>query len=78
MHINVYMCRYREKVVVWANKTNVTFEGKSHLNTSIVWNSTANSSGGTVYSATASIFAFNFIAYNISFQASAICSKQYK
>jgi len=62
----------REKVVVWANKTNVTFEGQGYLNTSIAWNSTANSTGGTVYSATISIFAFNFVAYNISFQASTI------
>ncbi|XP_073012503.1 putative pectinesterase 14 [Typha latifolia] len=62
---------YREKVVVWANKTNITMQGKGYLNTSIAWNSTANSSGGTVYSATISILAFNFIAYNISFQNTA-------
>ncbi|CAL9203401.1 unnamed protein product, partial [Musa hybrid cultivar] len=40
------------------------------LNTSIAWNDTANSTGGTIYSASVSIFSFNFIAYNISFQAS--------
>ncbi|XP_010935867.3 putative pectinesterase 14 isoform X1 [Elaeis guineensis] len=62
---------YREKVVVWANKTNITMQGQGYLNTAIAWNATANSSGGTVYSASTSILAFNFKAYNISFQNTA-------
>ncbi|PKU82892.1 putative pectinesterase 15 [Dendrobium catenatum] len=62
---------YREKVIVWENKTNVTIQGQGYLNTSIVWNDTANSSGGTIYSASVSIFAFNFVAYDISFQNTA-------
>lgn len=53
-----------------ASKSSVTLQGRGNLETSIVWNSTANSSGGTVNSATLSILSFNFIAYNISFQAS--------
>ncbi|RWW82467.1 hypothetical protein BHE74_00009081 [Ensete ventricosum] len=60
----------REKVFVWANKTNITMQGQGFLNTSIAWNDTANSTGGTIYSASVSVFSFNFIAYNISFQAS--------
>lgn len=56
-------------MVVWANKTNITMQGKGYLNTTISWNDTANSTGGTIYSASVSIFAFNFIAYDISFQA---------
>ncbi|KAI8013419.1 putative pectinesterase 15 [Camellia lanceoleosa] len=62
---------YREKVTVPANKTNLIFQGLGYLNTAISWNDTANSTGGTVYSATVSIFAPNFIAYNISFQNTA-------
>ncbi|GAA0179965.1 hydrolase [Lithospermum erythrorhizon] len=62
---------YREKVTVSANKTNLILKGQGYLNTSIAWNDTANSTGGTVYSATMSIFAPNFIAYNISFQNTA-------
>ncbi|KAJ0963589.1 hypothetical protein J5N97_028711 [Dioscorea zingiberensis] len=62
---------YREKVVVWANKTSITIQGEGYLNTSIVWNDTANSTGGTVYSYTFAIFASNFIAYSISFQNTA-------
>jgi Pectinesterase len=52
-----------------ASKSNVILQGRGNLETSIVWNATANSSGGTVNSATFSILSFNFIAYNISFQA---------
>ncbi|KAJ8622807.1 hypothetical protein MRB53_031336 [Persea americana] len=62
---------YREKVVVSVNKTNLAFQGQGYLNTSIAWNDTANSTGGTIYSASVSIFALNFIAYNISFQNTA-------
>lgn len=58
----------REKVTVRANKTNLIFQGLGYLNTSIAWNDTANSTGGTIYSSTVSIFADNFIAYDISFQ----------
>ncbi|OVA17929.1 Pectinesterase [Macleaya cordata] len=62
---------YREKVVVNANKTNVIFQGQGYLKTSIAWNDTANSTGGTFYSSSVAIFAPNFRAYNISFQNTA-------
>lgn len=50
------------------NKTNLIIQGQGYLNTEITWNDTANSTGGTVYSSTVSVFATNFIAYNISFK----------
>lgn len=56
------------------NKTNITIQGQGYLTTAVAWNATANSSGGTVYSATIAVFAFNFIAYNISFRASTCAS----
>ncbi|XP_058077335.1 putative pectinesterase 14 isoform X1 [Magnolia sinica] len=62
---------YREKVSLGVNKTNITIQGQGYLNTSIAWNDTANSTGGTFYSASVSIFASNFVAYNISFQNTA-------
>ncbi|XP_010241677.1 PREDICTED: probable pectinesterase 15 [Nelumbo nucifera] len=62
---------YREKVVVQSNKTNLIFQGKGYLKTSIAWNDTANSTGGTIYSASVAIFAPNFIACDISFQNTA-------
>ncbi|XP_050226870.1 probable pectinesterase 15 [Mercurialis annua] len=62
---------YREKVVVHVNKTNIIFQGQGYLNTAIEWNDTANSTGGTVYSASVAIFAPNFTAYNISFKNTA-------
>ncbi|KAG8374193.1 hypothetical protein BUALT_Bualt11G0105600 [Buddleja alternifolia] len=58
---------YREKVVISSNKTNLIVEGQGYHNTAIAWNDTANSTGGTAYSSTVSIFSPNFIAYNISF-----------
>ncbi|KAG5556789.1 hypothetical protein RHGRI_007147 [Rhododendron griersonianum] len=66
--IVIFPGTYREKVTVHANKTNLIFQGLGYLNTSIAWNDTANSTGGTIYSSTVSIFADNFIAYDISFQ----------
>ncbi|XP_076928249.1 putative pectinesterase 14 [Bidens hawaiensis] len=62
---------YREKVTVNQNKTNLIIQGQGYLNTEIAWNDTANSTGGTIYSATVSVFAQNFIAYNISFKNTA-------
>ncbi|KAK6942722.1 Pectinesterase, catalytic [Dillenia turbinata] len=62
---------YREKVVVPANKTNLIIQGQGYLKTAMAWNDTANSTGGTPYSASVAIFASNFIAYNISFQNTA-------
>ncbi|KAF3793435.1 putative pectinesterase 15 [Nymphaea thermarum] len=47
---------------------NLTFQGQGYHTTIISWNDTANSTGGTIYSASVAIFANNFIAYNISFQ----------
>ncbi|KAF2289837.1 hypothetical protein GH714_038864 [Hevea brasiliensis] len=65
---------YREKVTVHTNKTNIIFQGQSYLSTAIEWNDTANSTGGTVYSASVAIFALNFTAYNISFKGCIINS----
>nr|XP_043611028.1 probable pectinesterase 15 isoform X2 [Erigeron canadensis] len=62
---------YREKVSINQNKTNLIIQGQGYLNTDITWNDTANSTGGTIYSSTVSIFAQNFIAYNISFKNTA-------
>uniref|UniRef100_A0A2N9HI49 Pectinesterase n=1 Tax=Fagus sylvatica TaxID=28930 RepID=A0A2N9HI49_FAGSY len=58
----------REKVVVHTNKTNLIVQGQGYLNTAILWNDTANSTGETVYSSSFAIFADNFTAYNISFK----------
>ncbi|CAN0879847.1 Probable pectinesterase 15 [Linum grandiflorum] len=63
---------YREKVVVNANKTNLVLEGQNYLNTAIEWNDTANSTGGTIYSASVVVFAPSFTAYNISFKVKRI------
>ncbi|XP_021908546.1 probable pectinesterase 15 [Carica papaya] len=62
---------YREKVTVHATKTNIIFQGQGYSNTAISWNDTANSTGGTTNSASVSIFAPNFTAYNISFENTA-------
>ncbi|XP_071720267.1 probable pectinesterase 15 [Rutidosis leptorrhynchoides] len=62
---------YKEKVSVNQNKTNLIIQGQGYLNTEISWNDTANSTGGTIYSATVSIFALNFFAYNITFKNTA-------
>ncbi|KAL3825837.1 hypothetical protein ACJIZ3_021866 [Penstemon smallii] len=62
---------YMEKVVINSNKTNLIIQGQGYLNTAIAWNDTANSTGGTAYSSTVSIYAPNFVAYNISFQNTA-------
>ncbi|GLT25768.1 hypothetical protein SLA2020_008770 [Shorea laevis] len=61
----------REKVTIHANKSNLIIQGQDLLNTAIVWNDTANSTGGTVHSASVAIFAPNFTAYNISFKIAA-------
>ncbi|CAH2056804.1 unnamed protein product [Thlaspi arvense] len=62
---------YREKVIVPANKTNLILEGQGYLNTTIAWNDTANTTGGTIYSSTVAIYAPNFIALHISFENTA-------
>ncbi|KAL3646817.1 putative pectinesterase 15 [Castilleja foliolosa] len=62
---------YREKVVVNTNKTKLLVEGKGYLNTTIEWNDTANSTGGTSYSYSFATLAPNFIAYNITFMNTA-------
>ncbi|KAF6171491.1 hypothetical protein GIB67_018015, partial [Kingdonia uniflora] len=62
---------YMEKVTVAANKTNLIFQGQGHLNTTIAWNDTENSTGGTIYSYSVAILAPDFIPYNISFQKTA-------
>ncbi|XP_010683975.2 probable pectinesterase 15 isoform X1 [Beta vulgaris subsp. vulgaris] len=62
---------YREKVMINENKTNLIIEGQGYENTILSWNDTSNSTGGTIYSASVTIFAPGFIAYNISFQNTA-------
>lgn len=62
---------YKEKVTIAETKSSITFQGQSYLNTSIAWNDTANSSHGTFYCASVTIFAVNFIARNISFRNTA-------
>ncbi|ERM97760.1 hypothetical protein AMTR_s00116p00020830, partial [Amborella trichopoda] len=56
-----------EKITVPRIKPNITLLGQGMERTAIVWNDTANSSHGTFYSASVSVFASNFIATNISF-----------
>ncbi|XP_031102028.1 probable pectinesterase 8 isoform X1 [Ipomoea triloba] len=58
---------YFEKVIIPKTKPNITFQGQGYTSTAIVWNSTANSSGGTFYSGSVQVFSANFIAKNISF-----------
>ncbi|XP_044362316.1 probable pectinesterase 8 isoform X2 [Triticum aestivum] len=58
---------YLEKVTVPATKPNITFQGQGFDLTAIMWNDTANSSHGTFYSASVSVFATGFVAKNISF-----------
>ncbi|KAM3230652.1 hypothetical protein ACQJBY_061058 [Aegilops geniculata] len=58
---------YFEKVTVPATKPNITFQGQGFDLTAVMWNDTANSSHGTFYSASVSVFAAGFVAKNISF-----------
>lgn len=53
--------------MVPATKPNITFQGQGFDLTAIMWNDTANSSHGTFYSASVSVFAAGFVAKNISF-----------
>ncbi|GLJ06791.1 hypothetical protein SUGI_0048290 [Cryptomeria japonica] len=62
---------YKEKVSVAESKARITFQGQGYLNTSIQWNDTANSSHGTFFSASVTVFAQKFIARNISFKNTA-------
>ncbi|CAM0910994.1 unnamed protein product [Alopecurus aequalis] len=62
---------YLEKVTVPATKPNITFQGQGFDLTAIMWNDTANSSHGTFYSASVSVFATGFVAKNISFMNAA-------
>ncbi|KAH9316336.1 hypothetical protein KI387_024963, partial [Taxus chinensis] len=62
---------YTEKVIIPQRKRNITFQGQGLLSTSIVWNDTANSSGGTFFSGSVMIFSDNFVAKDISFKNSA-------
>ncbi|XP_074373135.1 putative pectinesterase 15 [Apium graveolens] len=62
---------YSEKVMVNSSKLNLMIQGQGYLNTAIAWNDTANSTGSTANSSSVSIFADNFIAYNISFKNTA-------
>ncbi|KAL6593061.1 hypothetical protein ACP70R_049147 [Stipagrostis hirtigluma subsp. patula] len=62
---------YAEKVVVWSNKTGVTVQGRGNLESTVAWNDTANSTGGTFYSATFTVLADRFVACNVSVQNTA-------
>ncbi|KAL6838464.1 hypothetical protein ACP4OV_031709 [Aristida adscensionis] len=62
---------YAEKVVVWSNKTGVTLQGRGNLESSVVWNDTASSTGGTFCSATLAVLADRFVAANVSVQNTA-------
>ncbi|KAG2633659.1 hypothetical protein PVAP13_2NG241500 [Panicum virgatum] len=62
---------YAEKVAVWSSKTGVTVQGRGNLETTVAWNGTANSSGGTSASATFAVLADGFVAYNLSVQNTA-------
>ncbi|XP_017246404.1 probable pectinesterase 15 isoform X2 [Daucus carota subsp. sativus] len=62
---------YSEKVLVNSSKINLMIQGQGYLNTAIIWNDTANSTGGTASSSSVSVYADNFIAYNISFKNTA-------
>ncbi|KAI3738229.1 hypothetical protein L2E82_28252 [Cichorium intybus] len=62
---------YKEKVYVNQRKTNLIIQGQGHLKTKIVWNDTASSTGGTIYSYTVGIHAKNFIAYDMGFKNTA-------
>ena len=62
---------YAEKVVVRSAKTGVTVQGRGNLATTVAWNGTANSSGGTFASATFAVLADGFVAYNLSVQNTA-------
>lgn len=43
-------------------------QGRGYQNTSIEWNDTEKSAGGTAYSFSFAVLAANFTAYNISFK----------
>ncbi|KAG8039423.1 hypothetical protein GUJ93_ZPchr0034g18707 [Zizania palustris] len=58
---------YYEKVTIPGSKPNITFQGQGFDLTAIAWSDTANSSHGTFYSASVSVFATGFVAKNISF-----------
>ncbi|XP_042461226.1 probable pectinesterase 8 [Zingiber officinale] len=58
---------YYEKVTIPKTKANITFQGQGMYTTAIAWNDTANSTGGTFYSASVAVYGVNFIAKNISF-----------
>ncbi|VFQ60566.1 unnamed protein product [Cuscuta campestris] len=58
---------YFERVMIPKKKANITFQGQGFMTTAILWNATANSSGGTFYSASLQVFSDNFVANNISF-----------
>ncbi|CAI9268026.1 unnamed protein product [Lactuca saligna] len=62
---------YKEKVLVSKKKTNLIIQGQGRLKTMIVWNDTAASSNGTIYSYTVCIYGKNFIAYDIGFKNTA-------
>ncbi|KAL2933407.1 putative pectinesterase 15 [Bienertia sinuspersici] len=54
--------------MVNANKTNLIIQGQGYESTIISWNDTSSSTGGTAYSASVTVFAPGFVAYNITFE----------
>jgi pectin methylesterase-like acyl-CoA thioesterase len=57
-----------EKVTVDITKTFVSLIGTDRSATIITWNQTAGGSSGTIYSATMTVRAMCFCAYNITFE----------
>ncbi|KAB5551488.1 hypothetical protein DKX38_008799 [Salix brachista] len=60
-----------EKVAIPTYKQNITFQGQGYTSTAIVWNDTATSSRGRIYSGSVQVFSKNFVAKNISFMNAA-------
>lgn len=61
---------YREKVTIPAEKPFIILSGLNASSTIITWNDNAQSTGGTFYSATVTVFASDFIARYITIQNS--------
>ncbi|XP_057535174.1 probable pectinesterase 15 [Amaranthus tricolor] len=70
-HIIIASGLYREKVMINTKKTEIILEGQGYQNTIISWNDTSKSSGSTANSASFTVFAPGFIAFNVSFQNTA-------
>eukprot|EP00253_Pinus_taeda_P007155 PITA_07155 len=71
MHLTIIQVKpdiYKEKVTIPADKPFIVLSGSGANNTVITWNDSVESSGGTFYSATVSVFASDFMAKYITIQ----------